>query len=437
MDAHHVEQALTSVIDPDLGIDIVALGLVEDVVCEPTHISVRIRPTSPGCPAKEQIRAEAEHALVAAFSDRTISVSLAQERPIDETLRPWPVLAAPLAVLTLVLGTLGGLVRLGWAVPAPATAVGAHGPLMAVGFFGTVIALERAVALRSGPSRIAPVLIGAGAIGLLAGVSAAAWLMVAGGLCMAAGMAAATWEHRSPELAAGTAGALSMTAGVLLWALGLPASVVAWLWAAFLVVTVAGERLELAALLEKRPSSGRELGACSALLLGGAALAAAAPSLGQPVVGAGLLAIGGWLLLRDPGWRGLARPGAPRIAGLAMLAGQGWLVVAGLLLVTQAPLAGGPAYDAALHAVFLGFAVSMVFAHAPTIVPALTGVAVRSHRGLYLPLALLHAGLIWRALPAATGFGDRAVGGLLTALALALYPLLLAPTALVRARTSR
>ena len=41
-----------------------------------------------------------------------------------------------------------GLLRLGWAVPRPATELAAfHGPLMVSGFFGTVISLERAVAL--------------------------------------------------------------------------------------------------------------------------------------------------------------------------------------------------------------------------------------------------------------------------------------------------
>jgi hypothetical protein len=60
-------------------------------------------------------------------------------------------------------------------------------------------------------------------------------------------------------------------------------------------------------------------------------------------------------------------------------------------------LAGsGPAYDAALHAVFVGFVVATVFAHAPIVFPALMGVRIRYSPALYLPLALLHVSLALR-----------------------------------------
>ena len=58
---------------------------------------------------------------------------------------------APLLVLafaSLFAGMAAGLARLGWPFPAPVAELAAlHGPLMACGFFGTVISLERAVAL--------------------------------------------------------------------------------------------------------------------------------------------------------------------------------------------------------------------------------------------------------------------------------------------------
>lgn len=58
-----------------------------------------------------------------------------------------------------------GLWRLGWAFPLPASlaAQGAafHGPLMVSAFFGTVIALERAVALATGWAYLGPALAGA------------------------------------------------------------------------------------------------------------------------------------------------------------------------------------------------------------------------------------------------------------------------------------
>lgn len=128
------------------------------------------------------------------------------------------------------------------------------------------------------------------------------------------------------------------------------------------------------------------LAATSILLLGGAAGSLVEPTWGARVTGAGLVATGAWLMLRAPAWRGLAQAGPSRLAGLAMLAGQAWLIIAGGLATAQAPLYAGAAYDGVLQPVFLGFAMSMVFAHAPTMVPVFTGLAVRAHRGLYLPL---------------------------------------------------
>ena len=57
---------------------------------------------------------------------------------------------------------------------------------------------------------------------------------------------------------------------------------------------------------------------------------------------------------------------------------------------------GRPAYDAALHAWFLGFVFSMVFGHAPIIVPAVLRVALPYRAWFYLPLVVLHASLAER-----------------------------------------
>ena len=46
-------------------------------------------------------------------------------------------------------------------------------------------------------------------------------------------------------------------------------------------------------------------------------------------------------------------------------------------------------HDAAIHAIAIGFILSMVFAHAPIILPAISGAPVRYVPILYLPAALL------------------------------------------------
>jgi hypothetical protein len=49
-----------------------------------------------------------------------------------------------------------------------------------------------------------------------------------------------------------------------------------------------------------------------------------------------------------------------------------------------------------LHAVLIGFVLSMVFGHALIILPAVTGLHVQYHARLYAPLAILHIALLLR-----------------------------------------
>src|SRR5574340_831369 len=76
-----------------------------------------------------------------------------------------------LGFVSLASGVLAGLARLGWGVPAPmAQLVLLHGPLMVCGFLGTVIGLERAVALGRRWAYAGPLLTGLGGVAILAGL---------------------------------------------------------------------------------------------------------------------------------------------------------------------------------------------------------------------------------------------------------------------------
>jgi len=94
----------------------------------------------------------------------------------------------------------------------------------------------------------------------------------------------------------------------------------------------------------------------------------------------------------------------------------------------------GLAYDAFLHAVFTGFVLSMIVAHAPSELAKAVGGVPRYRSLFYLHLVILHASVVLRV------SGDlvdslarfRAWGGLLTAVALAAFA---ANTALARRST--
>lgn len=58
-----VRSALCDVIDPELGINVVDLGLVYDVDVRDGHVHVAMTMTSPACPLGESLTAEAEVAI--------------------------------------------------------------------------------------------------------------------------------------------------------------------------------------------------------------------------------------------------------------------------------------------------------------------------------------------------------------------------------------
>ena len=81
-----------------------------------------------------------------------------------------------LGMLSLLGGVLAGLARLDWAMPGvAAAAAGGHGALMIAAFLGTVISLERAVALGRPWAYLAPALAGLGGMAMLAMPFAGSW----------------------------------------------------------------------------------------------------------------------------------------------------------------------------------------------------------------------------------------------------------------------
>jgi hypothetical protein len=144
------------------------------------------------------------------------------------------------------------------------------------------------------------------------------------------------------------------------------------------------------------------------------------PRPGHPLLAAALLTLVGWLARHDVAWRTVRASGQPRFAAACMLAGYGWLAVAGGIWLMGGGVTDGATYDAVVHAVFLGFTMSMVMAHAPVILPAVLRRPLPYHPAMYAPAVLLHLSLLVR-LYVGDAMGGRVawqVGGCLNIVAL-------------------
>jgi hypothetical protein len=319
------------------------------------------------------------------------------------------------------IGLWVGLARLGITLPGSELAE-FHGALMISGFLGTVITLERAVAIGRWWAHAAPVLAAIAAAVLVAGSP-----VIAGPLFLLAGILltlnSAFIVVRQPALftIVLAVGAACWVAGTLVWMRGASAGDIAGWWLAFLVLTIVAERLELSRLLSPPRSSRWTFIIAVALILVGAARAELSGPA-APFSGIGLIAVTAWLIRHDIARRTIRFAALARFSAACILAGYFWMLVAGLLLLILPPGATTFSYDAIVHAIAIGFVLSMIFGHAPIILPAVTGLRVRYHAAAYLPFTLLHLSVLLRvAADLAEQVDLRMVSGPATVLALVGY----------------
>ena len=329
-------------------------------------------------------------------------------------------------MLSMVCGVWLGLVRLGWNLPLPwADQLVSHGPLMVCGFLGTLIALERAVALGSAWAFAAPAATAAGALLLTFGSVGPLGpaLMTAGSAFVVAIFGVALRRHVSLEGVTMAVGSVAWLAGNAQWLAGAGIFRVVFWWVTFLVLTIAGERLELGRALSQSSAVRLMFALAAGVLLAGTALTPLQASMGVRTIGAALVALAVWLARFDIARRSIRHAGLSRFMGVCLLGGYAWLGLGGILAALSGAAAPGSLYDAILHAVFLGFVMSMVFAHAPVILPAVLGVTMEYRPVFFLHVAVLHVSLAVRLT------GDlvdvlgrwRVYGGLLNAITLILF----------------
>lgn len=337
--------------------------------------------------------------------------------------------------LLLVTGVIGGLLRAGVAVPAPSRsawpgqAVLAHAFLMICAFMGTVIGIERAVAVKARAAFAAPVCSALAGVSMLSGASVAAgWLAVLASLAFIAVNVAVVSRQKAAHTLLLLIGATAWLVGNLLLSLGSQATAVVPWWFSFLVLTIAAERLEMTRLMRRRSGAAPALYVCLGLMLAGSAAFAVSPVWGGWLYGLSLAGLALWLIIFDIARRTISSQGLSRYMAVCLLLGYAWLAVAGLAWISTS--LGYAARDVALHALGLGFIFSMMLGHAPVILPALARVKLLFGGFFYVPLALLHTSLVLRLFFGPFDFTLLGAGALGNAAAIAFFAATMVASAL-------
>ncbi|MGV0790946.1 hypothetical protein [Mycolicibacterium sp. XJ1819] len=354
----------------------------------------------------------------------------------DSPIPPRAVLLVPGGV-ALLAGLDAGLLRLGLPAPVETTRLAeVHGVVLVLGFVGTVVAVERAVASGQRWCYLAPALLGLGGVALTTPAPRrVADLALLAGAALLVAVYVPLWRRNfDPAVVVQAAGAVLATGAALLWAAGVPVpDLMGWL-AGFLILTIAGERLELARVTMAGTRAEALLGAAAAMVVAGALAQLLWPTTGYMLLGTGVLAVVCWLVRFDVARRTVHATGLPRYMAVCLLAGYVWLAVPGLVWLLAGPVRSGGGYDAITHAVMLGFVLSMIMAHAPVILPAVLRRPLPYTPAMYVPVALLHASLLLRVVADVRG-PDVAVqaGGVLNVSAVLAF-LAIAVHAAVRRR---
>ncbi|MBI4378059.1 MAG: hypothetical protein HY578_03065 [Nitrospinae bacterium] len=320
--------------------------------------------------------------------------------------------------IALLFGVLAGLARMDWqTMVLNPNLPSIHGPLMVAGFLGTLISLERAVAMDRLWAYSAPGLTALGIIFLLTGISYAGGSLLFIGGSLGLVLILGIFFYRQPAVYSATLvlGALSLFIGNFFFYYTYFIYTFVFWWIAFLIFTIAGERLELSRMV--KISRIAHIAFIIALLIFIAGLFSTAR-----LIGIAMVAISLWLLQYDVASRTLRHTGLPRFIAVCLVSGYVWLSIGGILIFLYGNAGAGPYYDASLHSILLGFVFAMIFGHAPIIFPAVIGIPVPFHRRFYIHLILLQLSLLLRLIGDFSGVVSAVQwGGLLNAITLLIF----------------
>ena len=299
----------------------------------------------------------------------------------------------PFVLVSLVLGVLAGLFRMGWSIPIGPLA-GEHGAMMVGSFLGTLICLERIVTMKKTWLYSIPIVSGMSLVFFIMDNQQLAFIFLsAGSLGLIYLYIELISRFKEYYFYIMMIGAIGWAVGNIIMIINpFYPDAVPW-WIAFILLTVFGERLELSKFLPRsKVKKQTMIVAISIFMIG---LVIPYHGWGKYISGVGLIFLALWLLKYDIARKSVKSHGIHKFTGSLLLAGYLWMIICGVLMIADFEILYN--YDAMLHAFFLGFTFSMIFAHAPIIFPGVAGLAIRPYHGsLYIWAILLQLTLALR-----------------------------------------
>lgn len=329
------------------------------------------------------------------------------------------VFLLPFILLSLLLAIWTGWIRMGWAFPV-SNAAGHHGALMVGSFLATLIFLERAVTFKQKSILLLPLINGlSGLLFLIDRPSEAQLFLVIGSAGFLLMCGYFIYRYKELYYYVFFAGSFCLLVGnTILYCSHIYSSAVPW-WMAFLLFTIVAERLELSRFLGLTQLKRNLLLASLSLVI--VSLAIPYQSWSQTLFSTGLTTTALWLLTFDMAWHSVKIKGQHRYSALLLITGYIWLLITSFFLFFGKSLSFG--YDAALHSFFIGFVFSMIFSHAPIILPAVLKLPVKVFRPvLYGWFLLLQLSLLLRIYAAITESATtRKTAGMLNGVSILLF----------------
>lgn len=298
-----------------------------------------------------------------------------------------------LILAALISGILTGWLRLGVELPLLSVYLD-HGAMMTGSFLGTVILIERIITQKKAWLYAFPLINASSIIFYYLDLRNVAFY------CLIVGAIGLFYIYLRINNKHSDLPHLLMWIGAACWAIGnihllmfqLYAHSILW-WMAFLLLTIVGERLELSRFLPLSATKKKLLVALLVLFL----ISSILPFHfgGELLTGISLILMAFWLLLYDMARKSIKKPGIHQFTAFTLICGFFWLAVSGVFYLINHT--GVISYDALIHSFFLGFIISMIFAHAPIILPSVLGLTFKPfHRILYVWVALFQLSLVMR-----------------------------------------